>query len=60
MLAHVAGFPVEEALLAAPALLAGMTMTAGYIRSAAARARGLLAKIASVCRYRIVIRYLHE
>ena len=22
--------------------------------------RGLLAKIASVCRYRIVIRYLHE
>jgi hypothetical protein len=39
VLAHVAGFPVEEALPAAPALLAGMTMTAGYIRAALARLR---------------------
>ena len=36
MLAHIAGIPVEEALLAAPALLAGLTMIAGYVRAAAA------------------------
>jgi hypothetical protein len=29
VLAHVAGVPVEEALLAAPALLAGVTVIAG-------------------------------
>jgi len=29
VLAHVAGIPVEEALLAAPALLAGVTVIAG-------------------------------
>ena len=33
MLAHVAGIPVEEALLAAPALLAGVTMIACYVRA---------------------------
>ena len=33
MLAHVAGFPVEEALPAAPALLAGMTVIAGRLRA---------------------------
>ena len=38
MLAHVAGVPVEEALQAAPALLAGMTAIVGYVRAAAARA----------------------
>jgi nitroreductase len=32
VLAHVAGIPVEEALLAAPALLAGVTVIAGYVR----------------------------
>jgi len=37
MLAHVAGFPVEEALTAAPALLAGLTMIVGYARATAAR-----------------------
>jgi hypothetical protein len=37
VLAHIAGFPVEEALLAAPALLAGLTMIAGYVRATAAR-----------------------
>jgi hypothetical protein len=37
--AHVAGIPVEEALLAAPALLAGVAMIAGYLRATAARAR---------------------
>jgi hypothetical protein len=41
VLAHVAGVPVEEALQAAPALLAGATVIAGYIRAAAAR-RGRL------------------
>ena len=40
MLAHVAGVPVEEALQAAPALLAGATAIAGYIRAAAARPDG--------------------
>ncbi len=40
MLAHVAGIPVEEALMAAPALLAGVTMIAGYVRAVAARPRG--------------------
>ncbi len=39
MLAHLAGIPIEEALLAAPALLAGMTMIAGYIRATTARPR---------------------
>jgi hypothetical protein len=39
MLAHVAGFPVEEALLVAPALLAGVTAIAGYIRATVARPR---------------------
>jgi hypothetical protein len=39
VLAHVAGIPVEEALLAAPALLAGVTVTAGYLRATAARPR---------------------
>ena len=39
MLAHVAGIPVEEALLAAPALLAGVTVIAGYVRAIAARPR---------------------
>ena len=31
--------PVEEALLAAPALLAGVTVIAGYVRATAARPR---------------------
>ena len=35
MLAHVAGIPVEEALLAAPALLAAVTVIAGYVRATA-------------------------
>jgi hypothetical protein len=39
VLAHVAGIPVEEALLAAPALLAGVTVIAGYVRATAARIR---------------------
>ena len=39
MLAHVAGIPVEEALLAAPVLLAGVTAIAGYVRATAARSR---------------------
>jgi hypothetical protein len=38
VLAHVAGIPVEEALVAAPALLAGVTVIAGYVRATAARA----------------------
>ena len=37
MLAHVAGIPVEEALLAAPALLAGATVIVGYVRATVAR-----------------------
>jgi hypothetical protein len=37
--AHVAGIPVEEALQAAPALLAGLTVIAGYIRATATRPR---------------------
>jgi hypothetical protein len=37
VLAHVAGIPVEEALLAAPTLLAGLTVIAGYVRATAAR-----------------------
>jgi hypothetical protein len=37
--AHVAGLPVEEALLAAPALLAAVTVIAGYVRATAARTR---------------------
>jgi hypothetical protein len=39
VLAHAAGIPVEEALLAAPALLAGVTVIAGHVRAAAARPR---------------------
>jgi hypothetical protein len=39
VLAHVGGIPVEEALLAAPALLAGVTAIAGYVRAPAARPR---------------------
>ena len=39
MLAHVAGIPVEEVLLAAPALLAGVTVIVGYVRATAARPR---------------------
>jgi hypothetical protein len=39
VLAHVAGIPVEEALQAAPALLAAVTVFAGYVRAAAARPR---------------------
>ena len=39
MLAHVAGIPVEEALLAAPALLVGVTVIAGYVRASAKRPR---------------------
>jgi hypothetical protein len=39
VLAYVAGVPVEEALVAAPALLAGSTVIAGYIRATAARPR---------------------
>jgi hypothetical protein len=39
VLAHVAGIPVEEAPLAAPALLAGVTVIAGYVRATAARPR---------------------
>ncbi len=39
MLAHLAGIPIDEALLAAPALLAGMTMIAGHIRATTARPR---------------------
>ena len=38
VLAHVAGIPVEEALLAAPALLAGVTVIVGYVRATVARA----------------------
>jgi hypothetical protein len=37
VLAHVAGIPVEEALMVAPALLAGVTMIIGYARVTAAR-----------------------
>ena len=39
MFAHVAGIPVEEALLAAPALVAGVTMIAAYVRATAAQLR---------------------
>jgi predicted dithiol-disulfide oxidoreductase (DUF899 family) len=39
VLAHVAGIPVEVALLAAPALLAGVTVIAGYVRATAAPPR---------------------
>ena len=40
MLAHVAGIPVEEALQAAPALLAGVTVIAGYVKAAIRSAGG--------------------
>jgi hypothetical protein len=39
VLAHVAGIPVEEALLAAPALLAGVTVIVGYVWATAPRRR---------------------
>ena len=39
MLAHVSGIPVEEALLAAPGLLAGVPVIVAYIRAIAARPR---------------------
>ena len=39
VLAHIAGIPVEEALMAAPSLLAGVTVIAGYVRAIAARPR---------------------
>jgi hypothetical protein len=39
VLAHVAGLPIEEALPAAPALLAGAGMIAGYLRARVARRR---------------------
>jgi hypothetical protein len=39
VLAHVAGIPVEEALPALPALPAGVTVIAGYVRATAARSR---------------------
>jgi hypothetical protein len=38
VLAHVADIRVEEALLAAPALLAGVTVIAGYVRATACSA----------------------
>jgi hypothetical protein len=37
VLAHVSGLPLEEALPAAPALLAGVSVIAGYLRATAAR-----------------------
>jgi hypothetical protein len=39
LLAHVGGIPVEEALMAAPALLAGATVIADYVRAIVARPR---------------------
>jgi hypothetical protein len=39
VLAHVGGVPLEEALTAAPAVLAGLTVLAGRVRAAAARPR---------------------
>jgi hypothetical protein len=39
LLAHVGIIPLEEALLAAPALLAGATVIAGYLRTIAVRPR---------------------
>jgi hypothetical protein len=39
VLAHLAAIPVEQAQLAAPALLAGVTAIAGYLRATAARPR---------------------
>jgi hypothetical protein len=39
VLAHVAGVPVEEALLVAPALLSGLTVLAGCIRASVSRPR---------------------
>jgi hypothetical protein len=35
VLAHIAGIPVEEALLAAPGLLASLTVIVGYARATA-------------------------
>jgi hypothetical protein len=39
VLAHIAGIPLEEALQAAPALLASLTVLAGYVRATAALRR---------------------
>jgi hypothetical protein len=39
VLAHIAGIPVEEALVAAPGLLAGLSMIAAYVRATATRPR---------------------
>ena len=39
MLAHVAGIPVEEALLAFPGLLAGVSVIVGYLRATVTRQR---------------------
>jgi len=39
VLAHIGGIPLEEALQAAPALLTGLTVIAGYLRTTAARPR---------------------
>jgi hypothetical protein len=39
VLAHVADIPVEEALLAAPGLLAGVMVIAGYVRGTTTRPR---------------------
>ena len=39
MLAHVGGVPVEEALQAAPAALAALTVLGGYVRATLARPR---------------------
>ena len=39
MFAHVGGLPVEEALQAAPAALAALTVLAGYLRATLARPR---------------------
>jgi hypothetical protein len=49
VLAHVAGFPVEEALTAAPALLASLTVIAGYARATTARRRQTADSSSSAC-----------
>ncbi|HYJ49611.1 MAG TPA: hypothetical protein VEX12_06800 [Microbacterium sp.] len=49
VLAHVAGVPVEEALLAAPALLAGVTAIVGYWPGGAGRVRQSLDP--AICSY---------
>jgi ribose/xylose/arabinose/galactoside ABC-type transport system permease subunit len=44
VLAHLAGIPVEEALMAAPALLAAASAIAGYVRMQPQRRHGFRAK----------------